>query len=1177
MALKQFSIACAGLATLALCNTATAQTPANCAGILAAGQSVGDGVYAIDPDGPGGDAPFNAYCDMTTDGGGWTLVGNLFNRWAQTPAPGPFFTQDITQASNGWSANNGNGTTITPAQPGVLKVDDWEVPTEIRYQMVERSNGIVRNQVVIDDAASITHVTGQFNVERDARNGSATGFSTPFNQDLTFYYASDYEHTWHYWGGIMGRSRKRNGWQIGLSVNQADGINGYNNINDDQNRGHLNIGVGGDPQDNRDITGYWAGLCESQGCNEQWAANLGSATASFRIWYRGISDTDADGINDELDNCPAVANADQADGDSDGVGDACDACPNDGTNDADSDGVCQDVDNCPSVSNADQLDDNGDGYGDACVSTAANIDPTATLGNDIIIGPNAVIGSYASIGDGTNIGGTVGNSVGIGAGSVVPDGSSVGNGARLGANVGLGTGCSVEVLARLGDNVTAGDNCFFGSKANVGAGSSFGANVSVGIQAIVGDGSSFADGASLGNNSQVGASADLLAGATIGSNTTVGHTLSLGAGGSVEGNTVIGDEAIIGAGGIVRSYVTIGNSLAMGAGAEFASGAAAGDDATVGENSEIRGEIGNNVTLEDRVFIGNQSSVGDNGHLHHDVSLGIFVSLGSGVTVNDDSAIYDGATLGDDSTVGERTTILFRANIGARASIGDDAIVDEQNTIGDDFVLGNNSRLWPRSTYGHNVNIGANVLIRDSADVGDGVTVEDDVIIFPESTLGEGAIIRQGVELGVETCETRVCGQVNVGGCQDVGADLAPGASSEDDCATIDGDLVVNANSTFDPTTASLVGRAHPDAVNFLAASFGADSVTVNADLSGLEEGDEVLILNLYGSSARHSSVGAYEFARITALNEATNTITFEQNLTATFGNGSNADLIDQTILVQRVPTYSSAVINGMITADEFNPANGRGGVVAFRVDGTLTFGANGSVNVTAMGFPGGNWGQGNNAPGQSGFSITGSGVYSPANGGVNPPANSTGGAGGHGNSHGGCGGGGGGYVIRGGRGSTGGSTHGTHIPYGGYTIGSADLSGGLFFGGGGGGGGDNDNNAHIGEGGYGGGIVFISATEIVDLDVIADGEEGHNGDGGGGGCGYAMGGSGAGGTIYVVADTMTIREVSAEGGIRNLNGSDCRSDGQFRPYGGEGSEGRVRIDGVINGATNTSPAPYRP
>jgi hypothetical protein len=106
-----------------------------------------------------------------------------------------------------------------------------------------------------------------------------------------------------------------------------------------------------------------------------------SATASQYATSAAANDKDGDGIEDSKDNCPSVFNPirpmdgpTQADKDGDTIGDACDKCPLESGeackrpsgDDLDDDGIPNGADNCPELANPDQADDDKDGKGNAC-------------------------------------------------------------------------------------------------------------------------------------------------------------------------------------------------------------------------------------------------------------------------------------------------------------------------------------------------------------------------------------------------------------------------------------------------------------------------------------------------------------------------------------------------------------------------------------------------------------------------------------------------------------------------------------------------------------------------------------------------------------------------------------------------------------------------------------------
>lgn len=98
--------------------------------------------------------------------------------------------------------------------------------------------------------------------------------------------------------------------------------------------------------------------------NTVFAATYGRGVFSAKFTLNPKGDNDKDGILNSVDNCPSVANADQADSNGNGIGDVCE--------DTDGDGIADAMDNCPSVSNPDQADSDVNGIGDVCQDTDAD-------------------------------------------------------------------------------------------------------------------------------------------------------------------------------------------------------------------------------------------------------------------------------------------------------------------------------------------------------------------------------------------------------------------------------------------------------------------------------------------------------------------------------------------------------------------------------------------------------------------------------------------------------------------------------------------------------------------------------------------------------------------------------------------------------------------------------------
>ncbi len=160
------------------CDAGQCVGPATCLGVRQAGATT-DGAYLIDPDGAGPGTPFQAWCDLNTDGGGWTLVTSV-NAVGEVA---PVGTEALVAPSV-----PGNFTNRGMRLPGVtelLVVQDGRDPgLEEAFDRADRYSGVTGLGGTWDDVLGAFNQDSGFSfVDNWYGAGAEVGIADPWSFD----------------------------------------------------------------------------------------------------------------------------------------------------------------------------------------------------------------------------------------------------------------------------------------------------------------------------------------------------------------------------------------------------------------------------------------------------------------------------------------------------------------------------------------------------------------------------------------------------------------------------------------------------------------------------------------------------------------------------------------------------------------------------------------------------------------------------------------------------------------------------------------------------------------------------------------------------------------------------------------------------------------------------------
>ena len=161
-----------GYSSVAATGCETTKTTASCLELKASGITT-SGIYTIDTDGEGSNAPFQVYCDMTTDGGGWTLVAAQYEN------------DPITNWNEGIQSDY--DPSLATKKSFVLNTSQMPVHNQVAF-------GQDLNPTAIDYVSPFVYGTG--NIDKTIATSPKTGKSYHIHRNNALYYtANDPEGT----------------------------------------------------------------------------------------------------------------------------------------------------------------------------------------------------------------------------------------------------------------------------------------------------------------------------------------------------------------------------------------------------------------------------------------------------------------------------------------------------------------------------------------------------------------------------------------------------------------------------------------------------------------------------------------------------------------------------------------------------------------------------------------------------------------------------------------------------------------------------------------------------------------------------------------------------------------------------------------------------------------------